>query len=210
MKRAYSCISIKWAATSDGLHMGCRPRRTDARADFPRQMRVLLRIGPMRRACRVKVVLHRSTPTYRFNSDAATPALTLSRHQRLRSITMARLRAAASVSAMIFTTLFLASASLAGPVDHVSSLGLRDLTDSSLILQVKSEQKCKWKRVCDYFAPESSCSHPPCCKKSHHEKVCEDTTSDKGTSQTCPDGMVGTPPNCVCTSSQGVCQYLPH
>ena len=92
---------------------------------------------------------------------------------------MARLRAAASVSAMIFTTLFLASASLAGPVDHVSSLGLRGLTDSSLILQVKSEQKCKWKRVCDYFAPDTSCSHPPCCKKSHHEKVCEDTTSDK-------------------------------
>ncbi len=164
----------------------------------------------MRRACRVKVVLHRSTPTYRFESDAATPALTPSRHQRPRSVTMARLRAAAAVCAMIFTTLFLASASLAGPVDHVSSLGLRGLTVSSLILQVKSEQKCKWKRVCDYFAPESSCSHPPCCKKSHHEKVCEDTTSDKGTSQACPDGMVGTPPNCVCTSSQGVCQYLPH
>ena len=123
---------------------------------------------------------------------------------------MAGLRAAAVVSAMIFTTPFV-SATLAGPVDHVSSIGLRGPTDSSLILQVKSEHKCKWKRVCDYFAPETSCSHPPCCKKSHHEKVCEDTTSDKGTPQTCPDGMVGTPPNCQCTSdSKGVCAYVPH
>ena len=123
---------------------------------------------------------------------------------------MAGLRAAAVVSAMIFTTLFV-SATLAGPVDHVSSIGLRGSTDSSLILQVKSEHKCKWTRVCDYFAPQTSCSHPPCCKKSHHEKVCEDTTSDKGTPQTCPDGMVGTPPDCRCTSaSKGACENLPH
>lgn len=122
---------------------------------------------------------------------------------------MATLKAAAVVAATIFTSLFLAAASLAGPV-VVSSIGLRGPTDSSLILQVKSEHKCKWKRVCDYFAPESSCSHPPCCKKSHHEKVCEDTTSDKGTSQSCPNGTVGTPPNCKCTSSEGACQYIPY
>ena len=97
-----------------------------------------------------------------------------------RSVKMASLRAAVVASAMVFTTV-LASASLAGPVEHVPYVGLGGAPDSSLVLQVKSEHRCKWKRVCDYFAPATSCSHPPCCKKSHHEKVCEDTTSDKGT-----------------------------
>jgi hypothetical protein len=86
----------------------------------------------------------------------------------------------ASVAACwIVFTLGIASASLAGPREHGSSIG-----DSSLVIQVKSDHKCKWTRVCDYFAPATSCSHPPCCKKSHHEKVCEET--DKGTPPTPP------------------------
>jgi len=41
-------------------------------------------------------------------------------------------------------------------------------------------------------------------------KVCEETQSDKGTPQTCPDDMVGTPRNCQCTSgSKGACKYIP-
>jgi hypothetical protein len=91
---------------------------------------------------------------------------------------MANLCAAVIASAMVFT-IGIASASLAGPGEHGSSIG-----DSSLVIQVKSEHKCEWKRVCDYFAPATSCSHPPCCKKSHHEKVCEETQSDKGTTPT--------------------------
>ena len=118
---------------------------------------------------------------------------------------MGKLCASVAACWMVFA-LGPVSASLAGPREHGSSVG-----DSSLVIQVKSEHKCKWTRVCDYFAPETSCSHPPCCKKSHHEKVCEDTTSDKGTPQTCPDGMVGTPPDCRCTSaSKGACEYIPH
>ena len=77
----------------------------------------------------------------------------------------------AAAVAFVFTIGF-ASASLAGPGEHGSVIG-----DSSLVIQVKSHHKCEWKRVCDYFAPATSCSHPPCCKKSHHEKVCEETQS---------------------------------
>jgi hypothetical protein len=91
---------------------------------------------------------------------------------------MANLCTAVVASAMVFTIGF-ASASLAGPGEHGSSVGLRGPADSSLVMQVKSEHKCKWKRVCDYFAPATSCSHPPCCKKSHREKVCEESPSDK-------------------------------
>ena len=88
---------------------------------------------------------------------------------------MSKLFAAAFASAIVVTIGFV-SASLAGPGEHGSVIG-----DSSLVIQVKSHHKCEWKRVCDYFAPATSCSHPPCCKKSHHEKVCEETQSDKGT-----------------------------
>jgi hypothetical protein len=51
-----------------------------------------------------------------------------------------------------------ASVSLAEPRGH-GSIG-----DSSLVIQVKSGHKCKWTRVCDYFAPAESCSHPRAAK----------------------------------------------
>jgi len=118
---------------------------------------------------------------------------------------MGKLSASVVACWMVFTT-GLAPASVAEPREHRSFIG-----GSSLFIQVKSEHKCKWTRVCDYFAPAESCSHPPCCKKSHHEKVCQNTTSDKSTPQNCPDGMVGTPPDCRCTSaSKGACEYIPH
>ena len=110
---------------------------------------------------------------------------------------MANLRVAAVASAMVFTIGF-ASASLAGSGERESYVGLRDPANSSLVIPVKSKHECKWKRVCDYFAPATSCSHPPCCKKSHHEKVCEEGPSEKQKSKdqanpgerSCPPGYI--------------------
>jgi hypothetical protein len=54
----------------------------------------------------------------------------------------------------------------AAPLPH----SLQNATDSPVLLIRK---KCKKVMVCDYFAPATSCSAPPCCKKWHKEKVCE-------------------------------------
>ena len=48
---------------------------------------------------------------------------------------------------------------------------LHQLMESS-VLQVK-KNRCKKYMVCDYWAPATSCSQPPCCKKWRTEKVCE-------------------------------------
>ncbi|MGE5261257.1 MAG: hypothetical protein ACM3MH_10330 [Actinomycetota bacterium] len=39
-------------------------------------------------------------------------------------------------------------------------------------LIVKVHKHCTKVFVCDYFAPATSCSVPPCCKKGHWEKTC--------------------------------------
>ena len=53
------------------------------------------------------------------------------------------------------------------------------LSESSLI--VKVHKHCRKVFVCDYFAPATSCSTPPCCKKGHREKDCgpDDGTKEK-------------------------------
>ena len=43
---------------------------------------------------------------------------------------------------------------------------------AGLVLKV-SKKQCQRVFVCDYFAPATSCSVPPCCKKGHWEKNCE-------------------------------------
>jgi hypothetical protein len=43
---------------------------------------------------------------------------------------------------------------------------------AGLLLKV-TKKHCERVFVCDYFAPATSCSTPPCCKKGHHEKHCE-------------------------------------
>ena len=106
---------------------------------------------------------------------------------------------AAMVATVICITAGFASVSLAGPADQRSfPPSLRELTDSSLVLKIKSQHKCKLKRVCDYFAPATSCSHPPCCKRSHFEKVCEELPKPAPVEEKCQGGMVGKPPNCEC------------
>ena len=55
---------------------------------------------------------------------------------------MGKLSASVVACWMVFTT-GLAPASVAEPREHRSFIG-----DSSLVIQVKSEHKCKWKRVC--------------------------------------------------------------
>jgi hypothetical protein len=47
------------------------------------------------------------------------------------------------------------------------------LSEPSLI--VKVHKHCTKVFVCDYFAPATSCSVPPCCKKGHWEKSCVKT-----------------------------------
>jgi len=40
---------------------------------------------------------------------------------------------------------------------------------SSLIVKANSKKHCQKVFVCYYFAPATSCSSPPCCKKGHKE-----------------------------------------
>jgi hypothetical protein len=47
------------------------------------------------------------------------------------------------------------------------------LSEPSLI--VKVHKHCTKVFVCEYFAPATSCSPPPCCKKGHWEKSCVKT-----------------------------------
>ena len=67
-----------------------------------------------------------------------------------------------------------ADAWLSGSIDrgHSAAWG-------GLVLKV-SKKHCQRVFVCDYFAPATSCSVPPCCKKGHWEKNCE----KKGKSKT--------------------------
>jgi len=41
-----------------------------------------------------------------------------------------------------------------------------------------AKKHCPRVFVCDYFAPASSCSAPPCCKRGHWEKNCEKASKD--------------------------------
>ena len=47
------------------------------------------------------------------------------------------------------------------------------LPEPSLVIKV--HKHCTKVFVCDYFAPATSCSAPPCCKKGHWEKSCVKT-----------------------------------
>src|SRR5262249_43366673 len=60
------------------------------------------------------------------------------------------------------------------------------LSESSLL--VKVHKHCKKVFVCDYFAPATSCSTPPCCQKGHREKDCgqDDGTKEKLLEPTTP------------------------
>jgi hypothetical protein len=48
------------------------------------------------------------------------------------------------------------------------------ISSGNKVLQVKKDEKrnCTKLMVCDYFAPATWCSSPPCCKKWHFEKYC--------------------------------------
>jgi len=62
-----------------------------------------------------------------------------------------------------------ASPGLAVPIGPSSSL--HDFGGHQA-LQVKKKQ-CVKIFDCEYYAPASYCSNPPCCKKGHWEKVCD-------------------------------------
>jgi hypothetical protein len=47
------------------------------------------------------------------------------------------------------------------------------LSSGSTSLLTTAKTRCEKVFVCDYFAPATSCSAPPCCKKGHWEKNCE-------------------------------------
>jgi hypothetical protein len=60
---------------------------------------------------------------------------------------------------------------------------------SDILVKVKHE-KCTKEKVCDYFAPATSCSNPPCCKRWHLEKNCE-ATNQGGAGSTQQSGTSG-------------------
>ena len=62
---------------------------------------------------------------------------------------------------------------LPGPTDKGLSAN-----GGGLVLKV-SKKHCQRVFVCDYFAPATSCSVPPCCKKGHWEKNCEKKAKSK-------------------------------
>jgi hypothetical protein len=68
--------------------------------------------------------------------------------------------------------LIAASATIVGTEAHalLAPPALLDCA-SGTVVKIK-HQHCKRQKVCDYFAPASSCSNPPCCKKWHFEKNC--------------------------------------
>jgi hypothetical protein len=55
---------------------------------------------------------------------------------------------------------------------------LQKLMDNP-VLQVKKKNKCIKVFECDYFAPATACSTPPCCKKGHWEKNCENAKTQQ-------------------------------
>jgi hypothetical protein len=79
--------------------------------------------------------------------------------------------------ALLLVVGFVSSAGSAGPAAPGSvAYSLPKLTDS-LVLPVK-HKNCHRERECLYYAPPTSCSHPPCCKTwSKYYRVCEE--SDK-------------------------------
>jgi hypothetical protein len=89
------------------------------------------------------------------------------RYQEPKGITMPKLATifAALVVFSFFVTGFV-SLGLAAPLTH----GLQNRMESPVLLIKK---RCKTVKVCDYYAPASSCSHPPCCKRWHLERVCD-------------------------------------
>jgi hypothetical protein len=49
---------------------------------------------------------------------------------------------------------------------------LQKLMDN-YVIQVK-KKKCTKIFECEYYAPATACSQPPCCKKGHWYKVCDE------------------------------------
>ena len=73
---------------------------------------------------------------------------------------------------------------------------------TGLVLKA-AKKHCQRVFVCDYFAPATSCSTPPCCKKGHWEKNCEKTS--KGNPSNNPSkASDSSPMNHPCYPS---CQY---
>jgi hypothetical protein len=80
---------------------------------------------------------------------------------------------------------------------------------SGIVIKIKKE-KCEKEKVCDYFAPASSCSNPPCCKRWHFEKNCEpkdQQAADTKPATTCElcSKEVNLPASCVPTFSEAEC-----
>jgi hypothetical protein len=50
---------------------------------------------------------------------------------------------------------------------------LQKLMDNPVLQVKKKKNKCIKVFECDYFAPATACSTPPCCKKGHWEKNCD-------------------------------------
>jgi hypothetical protein len=84
-----------------------------------------------------------------------------------------------------------ARTSLSGPAHEGFSPG-----SASLVLKV-AKKSCQRVFVCDYFAPATSCSAPPCCTKGHWEKNCE----------TKPTGKPSTPSTLKDHPCYPTCQY---
>lgn len=77
------------------------------------------------------------------------------------------------ISVAMFLAWFVGPGARAAPW-IAGSIGSR-LSEPSLIVKVHKKH-CIKVFACDYFAPATSCSTPPCCKKGHWEKSCEKQT----------------------------------
>lgn len=51
---------------------------------------------------------------------------------------------------------------------------LQKLIDNPVLQVKKKKNNCIKVFECDFFAPNTACTTPPCCKKGHWEKNCDD------------------------------------